>query len=66
MSMFSQRHYVAIAKVMAKLEPTDSEASHPKAKLWMWDDVEAELSRMFKEDNPQFDPSRFRNACKSA
>lgn len=49
---FSRKHYVAIAKVLAKIEP-----------LTARDGVVMEFIRIFKADNPAFRPSQFWHAC---
>lgn len=52
---FQQRHYEAIAEVMAKsAEQTNVFAIHVAVK---------NLCAMFKADNPKFSVSKFKEAC---
>lgn len=52
-SIFSKRHYEAVAKVIHDLDVG-------------WDQerwVAQDFSQAFAKDNPQFDPEKFYNAC---
>lgn len=64
MSMFTQKHYEAVAKVLAETRPTDDRpGTEGSYRLRQWNrDVNA-LSAMFTDDNPRFDNERFARVC---
>ena len=58
MSMFQKRHYDVLAKVMAAVNPPQSEPDR-----WdMWLCVMHHLCQTLKEDNNRFDAERFEEA----
>jgi len=57
---FAKRHYETIAEAMQQACP----AAHWDAnKRAQFDVTVTALCAMFKSDNPQFQPERFRTAC---
>ncbi len=58
-SMFSKRHYEAIAELMAKLY-AEEDTSAVKMNVLI-----GHFSQLLAEDNERFDEIRFRRACKS-
>jgi hypothetical protein len=60
MTMFSQRHYEAIATTMQECR-REFEGLQQAASVLNF--VEAELAALFKSDNVKFKPERFRAAC---
>lgn len=57
--MFTQRHYIAVAKLFAETRPTD-EASFAYAQ---WRTMLIAFSTKFEADNPKFDQRKFTEAC---
>ena len=57
MSKITQKHFVALATVVAKYKPDMSDASHNA--------LVAQLCATLKEFNPRFRPDLFKQACAS-
>lgn len=55
-AMFNHRHYAAIAKVVSEIR-----FSTPGGEDWT-NTVDG-LNELFKGDNPNYDPARFKAAC---
>jgi hypothetical protein len=53
---FAKRHYIAIARLMAEQPNKDQ----------TWQGIVDGLVVMFKADNYEFKPARFRDACRKA
>jgi hypothetical protein len=51
--MFSQRHYIEVAKIVARIE-------NHACRVNVWADFEA----LFERDSPRFDGSKFAVACR--
>lgn len=58
-TMFSQRHYIAIAKLLANRRPSD--VYHVNKVAWAL--MRQDFADMFANDNPKFDRNRFYEAC---
>ena len=56
MSKFQSRHYIEIARVLKECKDTFAQPSI--------ETVQALLDDLFENDNPNYDPVRFRNACR--
>lgn len=54
MPKFSKRHYEAVAAMFRKLARTSWKANEL---------APTDFVRLFSEDNPSFDPEKFRKAC---
>ena len=50
----SRKHYREVADILSKSKNKDH---------WSFDEVLAILCKIFKEDNPRFDTSKFKEAC---
>ena len=62
--MFTRRHYVAIAKVMAEAGGT-AKNRYPRQKaVWGVEIAVSQLADTFERDNDRFDRNRFIAACK--
>lgn len=62
--MMSRKHYVAIAKAMAYVKP--SQQARPqgfKQRTEAWATTVVALVEVFEKDNPNFDRARFLTAC---
>ena len=55
--MFQKRHFEAIAEVMSSVWPNNVEGIAARNL------IEFRLLKLFANDNPQFDRTRFREAC---
>lgn len=62
--MFSQRHYIAIAKVIANRIDKATTLANCNARLMELDNVAQEFNTMFKADNPKYKPDVFFKACR--
>lgn len=56
MSKFAKRHYEAIATVLQSSKPENNPAVE-------WQIIRDNLTRMFLNDNANFDVGRFQRAC---
>jgi hypothetical protein len=52
----SRKHYREVADILSRSKQKDH---------WSFDDVINELCIMFKNDNPRFNASKFKEACES-
>ena len=61
MSMFQRRHYEAVAKALKDTCPAREAYDHYEYVQWRHDIMA--MSAMFKKDNGDFQPLRFKKAC---
>ncbi len=61
--MFAKRHYEAIATVMQNAHPGAGLPEDNRARI-QWEMTCLELANTFRQDNPNFDMTRFIRACK--
>lgn len=61
MSMFSHRHYEAVAEIIADVSESVSVGEIGKDEAG--EIIIRSLELLFEEDNPKFNLQRFRNAC---
>lgn len=62
MSMFSKRHYEALAAAMRDAKPAGQSEDEDAAETQWITDVE-EIASVFMADNPKFDSTKFLKAC---
>ena len=62
MTMFSARHYRAVAEILSSHDP-GGEAGSPSNASWLWYAHRDAFVAMFKKDNPNFIPEKFNEAC---
>lgn len=55
---FEQRHYIAIASVLAASRP-----HYPSQARSFWEVLVQRFEKTFSSDNEKFDPVRFNKAC---
>ena len=60
MSMFQQRHYETIARMMQGAHPGTDGSTHG---IIQWEMTRDHMTDMFRMDNSRFTPERFMAAC---
>jgi len=58
-SMFSKRHYEAVAEVLKEIN-YDARAYDG---VEMWEKIRSDLSALFESDNEKFNRTKFEEAC---